>query len=419
MPAMYDSEFKNPLIRWIDTRLPIFTLIQREFGAFPVPKNFNYLWTFGAQASFIMAVMILTGVLLATRYIPTSSEAFGSVQHIMRDVNYGWLVRYIHQVGSSMFFIVTYIHTFRGIYYGSYKKPRELLWILGVAALLVMMATAFVGYVLPWGQMSYWGATVITNMFAAIPVVGDALVTWVWGGFGVDSATLTRFYSFHYLLPFVLVGVVLLHVAAIHICGSNNPLGIEVKSPEDTVPLHPYFTVKDSFGLFVFLGLFAAFVFFAPDFFSDPNNFTPANPLLTPTDIQPEWYFLPFYAILRAVPYKLGGVILMFGSMALLFVLPWLDTSPVRSARFRPIYRPLFFVWLLAIVLLGVVAAHRPEGVWVILGRVGTIYYFLHLLLIMPILGKLERPLPLPPSISRPAIGGGMLPGQAPAQRSE
>jgi ubiquinol-cytochrome c reductase cytochrome b subunit len=419
MATMHDSEFKNPLIRWIDTRLPIFALVQREFGAFPVPRNFNYLWTFGALASLVMVVMILTGVFLAMDYIPTSAQAFGSVQHIMRDVNYGWLVRSIHQVGASMFFIVAYIHTFRGIYYGSYKKPRELLWILGVVTLLVMMSIAFMGYVLPWGQMSYWGATVITNTFAAIPVVGEDIVTWLRGGFAVDSATLTRFYSLHYLLPFVLAGVVLLHVAALHICGCNNPLGIDVKTPQDTLPFHPYNTVKDAFALCVFLALFAAFVFYAPDFFGDPNNFIPANPLQTPADIQPEWYFLPFYAMLRAVPHKLGGVILMFGSMALLFVLPWLDTSPVRSARFRPIYRPLFFVWLLAIVLLGVVGAHKPEGIWVIIGRVGTIYYFLHLLVVMPILGKLERPLPLPDSISRPVLGGGPHPGPAPARRPE
>jgi ubiquinol-cytochrome c reductase cytochrome b subunit len=419
MATMHDSEFKNPLIRWVDTRLPVFALMQQEFVAFPVPKNFNYLWTFGALASVMMVVMILTGVFLAMDYIPTSTQAFASVQHIMRDVNYGWLVRYIHQVGASMFFIVAYIHTFRGIYYGSYKKPRELLWILGVVTLLLMMAIAFMGYVLPWGQMSYWGATVITNTFAAIPVVGEDIVIWLRGGFAVDSATLTRFYSLHYLLPFVLAGVVLLHVAAIHICGSNNPLGIDVKTPQDTLPFHPYNTVKDSFALCVFLAVFAAFVFYAPNFFGDPNNFIPANPLQTPSDIQPEWYFLPFYAILRAVPYKLGGVILMFGSMALLLVLPWLDTSPVRSARFRPIYRPLFFLWLLAIVLLGVVGAHKPEGIWVSIGRVGTIYYFLHLLVVMPILGKLERPLPLPASISRPVLGGGPLAGQASAQRPE
>ena len=409
------SEFSNPVIRWVDTRLPVFALMQKEFGTFPVPKNFNYLWNYGAIAMVMMVVMIATGVVLAMDYMPNAAEAFPSVQHIMRDVNFGWLVRYLHQDGSSMFFIATYIHTFRGIYYGSYKNPRELLWILGVVTLLVMMSIAFMGYVLPWGQMSYWGATVITNMFSAIPVVGDSIVTWLWGGFGVASPTLTRFYSLHYLLAFVLVGVVLLHIAAIHVVGSNNPLGIDVRTPQDTLPFHPYYTVKDSFGLCLFLAVFAVLVFFVPDFFGDPNNFIPANPLLTPADIQPEWYFLPFYAILRAVPDKLAGVSLMFGSMALLLLLPWLDTSKVRSARFRPIYRPMFFVWLFAILLLGVVGAHKPEGIWVKIGQVATVYYFAHLLVIMPILGWLERPLPLPESISRPVIAGGGLPAASPA----
>ena len=288
----------------------------------------------------------------------------------------------------------------------------------GVVTLMVMMSIAFMGYVLPWGQMSYWGATVITNMFAAIPVVGDSLVTWVWGGFSVDSPTLTRFYSLHYLLAFVLVGVVLLHIAAIHVVGSNNPLGIDVKTPQDTLPFHPYYTVKDSFGLCLFLAVFAVVVFFAPDFFGDPNNFVPANPLQTPADIQPEWYFLPFYAILRAVPDKLGGVTLMFASMAVLFLLPWLDTSPVRSARFRPLYRPLFFVWVLAILPLGVVGAHKPEGIWVRIGEVATIYYFAHLLVLMPLLGWLERPLPLPDSISQPVLGP-KYPWQPVPQRSD
>ncbi|MGD0109151.1 MAG: cytochrome b N-terminal domain-containing protein [Rhodopila sp.] len=415
MAIPYKSEFSNPIIRWIDTRLPVFALMQKEFGTFPVPKNFNYLWNYGAIAMVMMVVMIATGVVLAMDYMPNAAEAFPSVQYIMRDVNFGWLVRYMHQDGSSMFFIATYIHTLRGIYYGSYKKPRELLWILGVITLLVMMSIAFMGYVLPWGQMSYWGATVITNMFAAIPVVGESVVTWLWGGFGVGSPTLTRFYSLHYLLAFVLVGVVLLHIAAIHVVGSNNPLGIDVKTPQDTLPFHPYYTVKDSFGLCLFLAVFAVLVFFVPDFFGDPNNFIPANPLLTPADIQPEWYFLPFYAILRAVPDKLAGVSLMFGSMALLLLLPWLDTSKVRSARFRPIYRPLFFVWLFAIVLLGLVGAHKPEGIWVTIGQVATVYYFAQLLVIMPILGWVERPLPLPESISRPVIAGIGLPAASPA----
>jgi ubiquinol-cytochrome c reductase cytochrome b subunit len=319
-----------------------------------------------------------------------------------------------------MFFIATYIHIFRGLYYGSYKTPRELLWMIGVVILLLMMATAFMGYVLPWGQMSYWGATVITNLFSAFPIVGHPIVTWLWGGFSVDNPTLNRFFSLHYLLPFVLVGVVFLHVAALHVVGSNNPLGIDVKSPQDTLPFHPYYTVKDSVGICVFFIIFGALVFFAPNLLGDANNFIPANPLQTPPDIVPEWYFLPYYAILRSVPNKLGGVCMMFGSILVLFVLPWLDTSKVRSARFRPIYRQLIWVWVVAVIVLGVCGAHKPEGIWVVLSRVCTLYYFLHFLVILPILGKLERPLPLPESISRPVTGGGgPLPSGATAKPME
>jgi ubiquinol-cytochrome c reductase cytochrome b/c1 subunit len=339
----------------------------------------------------------------------------------MRDVNYGWMLRYIHQNGASMFFIVVYIHIFRGMYYGSYKYPRELLWMIGVVLLILMMATAFMGYVLPWGQMSYWGATVITNLFSAFPIVGDYIVTLLWGGFSVDNPTLNRFFSLHYLLPFVIVGVTFLHVVALHITGSNNPLGIDVKSPQDTLPFHPYYTMKDSVGVCVYMLVFAILVFFAPNFLGDPNNFIPANPLQTPADIVPEWYFLPYYAILRSVPNKLGGVCMMFGSLIVLFVLPWLDTSKVRSARFRPIYRQLIFLWVLSAVTLGVVGAHQPTGIWVVIGRVATAYYFLHFLVILPILGKLERTLPLPDSISRPVIGGGggPLPSGAAAKPME
>ncbi len=416
---MHDSQYRGSLLRWFDSRLPILSATQHTFADFPVPKNFNYFWNFGALAGVTLMIMIISGVYLAMNYIPDATGAFASVQHIMRDVNYGWLVRYMHQNGSSMFFIVTYIHTLRAIYYGSYRSPREVLWIMGVLVLMIMMSTAFLGYVLPWGQMSYWGATVITNMFAAIPVVGDAVVTWLWGGFGVDSPTLTRFYSLHYLLPFVLVGVVGLHIAAIHVVGSNNPLGIDVKSPQDTLPFHPYYTIKDSFGLCLFLAVFAAVIFLAPNIFSDPTNFVPADPLRTPADIQPEWYFLPFYAILRAVPDKLAGVTLMFGSMGLLLALPWLDTSPVRSARFRPLYRPLFFLWLVSIALLGIVGAHKPEGIWVLIGRIATLYYFAHLLLVLPFISRFEKTLPLPDSISRPVIGGGALPAATPAEAPE
>ncbi len=422
MAGLHKSDFQNPVINWIDTRMPIFTMMQKEYGSFPTPKNFNYLWNFGALAMVNLMIMIITGIFLAMNYQPNTMLAFDSIQHIMRDVNYGWLLRYVHQNGASMFFIVVFVHIFRGMYYGSYKYPRELLWILGVALLLLMMATAFMGYVLPWGQMSYWGATVITNLFSAFPIVGEPIVTWLWGGFSVDQPTLNRFFSLHYLLPFVIVGVTFLHVVALHITGSNNPLGIDVKTPQDTLPFHPYYTAKDSVGLCVYLLVFACLVFFAPNLLGDPNNFIPANPLQTPADIVPEWYFLPFYAILRSVPNKLGGVCMMFGSIAVLFILPWLDTSKVRSARFRPIYRKLIWVWVLAVVALGICGANKPEGIYVVVGRVATAYYFLHFLVILPLLGFLERPLPLPESISRPVLGGaggGPLPGGAAAKPME
>ena len=427
MAGLHKSDFKNPVINWVDSRLPVFTLMTKEYGTFPTPKNFNYFWNFGALAMINLLVMIATGVFLAMNYDPNAANAFDSVQRIMRDVNYGWLIRYVHANGASMFFIIVYVHIFRGFYYGSYKKPRELLWMIGVVLLLLMMAIAFMGYVLPWGQMSYWGATVITNLFSAIPVVGTAVVQWLWGGFNVANPTLNRFFSLHYLLPFVLTGVIFLHVVALHITGSNNPLGIDVKTPQDTLPFHPYYTIKDSVGMCLYLLIFACIVFFAPNIFGSATNFTPADPLITPAGIEPEWYFLPFYAILRSVPNKLGGVGLMFGSIALLFVLPWLDTSPVRSARFRPLYRPFIFVLIAALFVLGLVGGHQPQGIWVILGRVATAYYFLHFLVILPFIGVIERPLPLPESISRAVLphrsggggGGGPLPGGVPANPME
>ncbi len=421
MAGLHKSEFENPVIRWIDSRLPVFTMIQKEYGVFPTPRNFNYFWNFGALAMINLVIMIATGIFLAMNYTPHATMAFDSVERIMRDVNSGWLLRYVHANGASMFFIVVYIHMFRGLYYGSYKTPRELLWILGVVIMLLMMATAFMGYVLPWGQMSYWGATVITNLFSAFPLVGEHIVTWLWGGFSVDNPTLNRFFSLHYLLPFVLVGVVFLHIAALHITGSNNPLGIEVKGPADTLPFHPYYTIKDSVGICVYLIVFALLVFFAPNYLGHSDNYIPANPLVTPAHIVPEWYFLPFYAILRSVPDKLGGVLLMFASIGVLAVLPWLDTSPVRSARFRPIYRILFWVLAFTCVVLGVCGAKPAEGVWVVISRIGTAYYFLHFLVILPVLGKFERPLPLPESISRAVLGGGggPLPGGATAKPME
>jgi ubiquinol-cytochrome c reductase cytochrome b/c1 subunit len=392
--------FNNKVIAWIDHRLPIFSYIEKEYNTFPTPRNFNYFWNFGAIATVMLVLMIATGVVLATNYTPHTTMAFDSVERIMRDVPSGWLMRYLHMNGASFFFIAVYIHIFRGMYYGSYKSPRELLWILGVIIFLLMMATAFMGYVLPWGQMSFWGATVITNLFSAIPVVGDSIVTWLWGGFAVENPTLNRFYALHYLLPFVLVAVVALHVVALHVHGSNNPLGIDPKGPQDTVPFHPYYTMKDGFGVVVFLIIYSAFVFFSPNYMGDAANYIEANPLVTPTHIVPEWYFLPYYAILRAIPDKLGGVLAMFGAIAVLFVLPWLDTSRVRSCTFRPIYKWFMFVLVIDVVVLGVCGANPPEGWYVPIAQLATVYYFFHFLILLPVLGKIERPLPLPPSIA-------------------
>jgi ubiquinol-cytochrome c reductase cytochrome b/c1 subunit len=392
--------FNNKVVAWIDHRLPIFSYLEKEYHTFPTPRNFNYFWNFGAIATVMLVLMIVTGIVLAMNYTPNSELAFDSVERIMRDVPSGWLIRYMHMTGASFFFAAVYVHIFRGLYYGSYKAPRELLWMLGVVILLLMMATAFLGYVLPWGQMSFWGATVITNLFSAIPVVGDSIVTWLWGGFAVDNPTLNRFFALHYLLPFIIVAVVALHVVALHVHGSNNPLGIDPKGPQDTVPFHPYYTMKDGFGLTVFLIIYAAFVFFAPNSLGEPVNYVQANPLVTPNEIVPEWYLLPFYAILRSIPDKLGGVIAMFGSIALLFVLPWLDTSRVRSCTFRPIYKWFVFVLVIDVLVLGYCGAHPPEGGFVIASRLATIYYFFHFLVLLPILGKIERPLPLPPSIA-------------------
>jgi ubiquinol-cytochrome c reductase cytochrome b/c1 subunit len=405
---------QNGLVKWIDSRLPIFTLLDHSVGSgYPTPRNLNYFWNFGSLAGVTLIVMILSGIFLAMNYTAHVDHAFNSVERIMRDVNGGWLIRYIHVNGASMFFIVVYIHIFRGLYYGSYKAPRELLWILGVVLLLLMMATAFMGYVLPWGQMSFWGATVITNLFSAFPIVGEAIVTLLWGGFSVDNPTLNRFFALHYLMPFVIVGVVVLHIAALHQFGSNNPLGIDAKSDKDKIPFHPYYTVKDLFGIGIFAIIFAFFVFFAPNFFGEPDNYIPANPMQTPPHIVPEWYFLPFYAILRSIPDKLGGVLAMFAAIGVLAVLPWLDTSKIRSTKFRPVY--FWFFWLLVLdcFVLGWAGGKPAEGIYVIVGRIATAYYFLHFIVVLPLLGKLETPRPLPSSIAAAVLGSGAAPAGA------
>lgn len=420
MAQVQATKFKNPLVNWIDSRLPIFTMLDHEYNHYPMPRNVNYLWAFGAIAGIMLMIMIATGLFLAMQYSSHTSLAFDSVERIMRDVNYGWLIRYIHANGASMFFIAVYIHMFRALYYGSYKAPREILWILGVIIFLVMMGTAFMGYVLPWGQMSFWGATVITNLFSAFPIVGDPIVTLLWGGFSVDNPTLNRFFALHFLLPFVLLGLVILHTAALHVCGSNNPLGIDPKGPQDTVPFNPYVTLKDGFAVVIFLIVFAVFVFFMPNYMGHPDNYIPANPLVTPAHIVPEWYFLPFYAMLRAIPDKLGGVLAMFGSIALLAFLPWLDRSKVRSCKFRPVYRQFFWILAIDALILGYAGAMPAEGSWLLIARIGTFYYFFHFLVLLPVLGKLERTRPLPNSISESILkGGGSIAASAHAKPME
>ncbi len=479
MASKERTKFDNEIVEWVDSRLPIFTMLQKEYGVFPTPRNFNYFWNFGAIAGIMLVTMIVTGIVLAMHYTGNTHLAFDSVERIMRDVNGGWLIRYIHANGASFFFLAVYIHIFRGMYYGSYKAPREILWILGVVIFLLMMGTAFIGYVLPWGQMSLWGATVITNLFSAIPVVGEAIRTLLWGGFSVDNPTLTRFFALHYLLPFVIFAVVFLHVWALHVTGSNNPLGIEPKDKQDTLPFHPYYTMKDSFGVLVFLILYALFIFFMPNALGHPDNYTPANPLVTPPHIVPEWYFLPFYAILRAITFetnfmmlggfgimflpffintgaffakaftgiklptfngmtprpvlisiglvvvllgaalngkiffltditvldaKLGGVIAMFGSIITWFFLPWLDSHPIRSARFRPAMKTFFMILTVLFLFLGYAGSQSADAAWFgiplsVFALIASGYYFAYFLIILPILAKQEKGLELPASI--------------------
>jgi ubiquinol-cytochrome c reductase cytochrome b subunit len=425
MSFPWANEYKpqHPFMQWMDEKLPLPRFVYNAVGGgYEVPRNLNYFWNFGVLAGAALMIQIITGIVLAMHYAANVSVAFNSVEYIMRDVNAGWFIRYAHMNGASMFFIVVYLHIFRGLYYGSYKAPREMVWLLGVVIFLLMMATAFMGYVLPWGQMSFWGAQVITGFFSAIPLVGEPLRVWLLGGFAPDNAALNRFFSLHYLLPFVILGVIILHVWALHIPGSSNPTGVSVKSKEDTVPFHPYYTAKDAFGLGVFLLVFASLLFFTPNLLGHADNYIPANPLSTPAHIVPEWYFWPFYAILRAftfdflwIPAKLWGVIAMFASIALLFFLPWLDKSPVRSATYRPLYRKFFWALVACIIVLGVCGKMPAEQPWVLLSQLASIYYFAHFLIIMPWIARVERPLPMPASITEAVLAKHQQADAAPA----
>jgi ubiquinol-cytochrome c reductase cytochrome b/c1 subunit len=397
---------QGQFMQWLERRLPIGGLIHSSFIAYPTPRNLNYWWTFGGILAFMLVLQIVTGVVLAMHFTPHVDMAFDSVEAIMRDVNFGWLLRYVHANGASMFFLAAYIHMFRGMYYGSYKEPREVLWILGVLLLLLMIMTGFMGYVLVWGQMSFWAAKVITSLFSAIPVFGESIVTWLWGGFAVGNPTLNRFYALHFLLPFVIAGVVVLHVWALHVVGQNNPAGIEPKSEKDTVAFTPYATIKDAFVLIVFCILFAWLVFYVPNYLGHADNYIQANPAETPPEIVPEWYYLPFYAILRAIPNKLLGVMALGASILILAFLPWLDTSPVRSARYRPLYRQFFWAFVIVCIGLGYLGSNPPDGWYVIFARLFTIYYFAYFLVILPVLGLVEKTQPVPSSISESILPG-------------
>ena len=427
-------EPKAPFMRYLDEKLPLPRLVYNAVGAgYPVPRNLNYFWNFGVLAGVALVIQIVTGIVLAMHYRSDGGIAFASVEHIMRDVNGGWFLRYAHANGASMFFIVIYLHIFRGLFYSSYKPPREVVWLLGLVIFLLMMATAFMGYVLPWGQMSFWGAQVITGLFSAIPLVGESLHTLILGGFAPDNAALNRFFSLHYLLPFVIAGVIILHIWALHLPGSSNPTGVDVKGEQDTVPFHPYYTAKDGFGLGIFLILFTVLTFFAPNALGHADNYIQANPMSTPAHIVPEWYFWPFYAILRAftvdfiLPAKLWGVLAMFGSILLLFFLPWLDTSPVRSGHYRPLFRKFFWFGLIpCVAVLGYCGGSPAEEPYVMISQLATAYYFAHFLIILPLVSMIERPLPLPNSITESVlaeyaagsapIGMGNAPHPAPAE---
>ena len=403
----------HPAMVWLDERLPLPRLIYGAVGAgYEVPRNLNYFWNFGFMAGLCLMIQIVTGIVLAMHFAPDTGLAFDSTEHIMRDVNWGWMLRYGHSNGAALFFAVIYLHIFRGFYYGSYKAPREMIWLLGVTIFLLMMATAFMGYVLPWGQMSYWAAQVITGFFTAFPLIGDGLKEWLLGGFAPDNATLNRFFSLHFLLPFVILGVVILHIWSLHIPGSSNPTGVEVKTKADTVPFHPYYTAKDGWTVGLFMVIYGLFVFYMPNSMGHPDNYIPANPMQTPAHIVPEWYFWPFYAILRSftqpllfIPGKLMGVLAMFASILVWFFMPWLDKSPVRSAKFRPLYRKFFWALVLDVLVLGYCGVSPPEQPYILLAQLATIYYFAHFFIIVPIVSSIERPEPLPFSITEAVLG--------------
>jgi ubiquinol-cytochrome c reductase cytochrome b subunit len=378
----------NNYYRWQAAFL--FNLLSAHLILYGTPANLNYSWSFGSLAGVSLVIQIVSGLFLSMFYTPHIDLAFASVEFIMRDINNGWLIRYIHSNGASMFFIVVYCHILRGLYYGSYSKPRELVWLSGVVLLILMMATAFLGYVLPWGQMSFWGATVITSMFSAIPRVGQSIVEWLWGGFTVNNPTLKRFFTFHFILPFVLAALVILHIALLHREGSSAPVGGD-STGVDQIPFYPYFFVKDLFAFMIYLLVFAVLVLYYPTMLADPNNFIRADPMHTPLKMVPEWYFLPFYAILRSIPHKVAGILTMLFSLLVLFLLPFIGTSSVKDTSSRLFYKVCYFAGLADILVLGWIGQCPPEDVYIFVGQVATLGYFIFFLILLPFSGTLER----------------------------
>lgn len=367
---------------------PILSVVNEHLIAYPVPSNLNYFWGFGSLAGISLVIQIVTGIFLACHYTPDVNLAFSSVEHIMRDVNGGFLLRYMHANGASMFFMVTMVHVLRGLYYGSYQAPREAVWMIGVIMLLLMVATAFMGYSLPFGQQSLWGISVITSLFSVVPFVGTELVQWLWGGFSVNNATLNRFFSLHYLLPFVIAGASIVHIAALHHKGSNNPLGIH--SAADKINFYPYLVYKDRVGLFIYLIIFSVLVWFAPNLLAHPDNNIPANSLVTPLSIVPEWYFLIVYCILRSIPNKTGGVLAIALVFVALLALPFIATSPVRSSNFRPLHRKAFYLFVSACLVLSWAGSKPVEQPYIFIGQAATAYFFIYFFLLAPALGRLE-----------------------------
>ncbi|MEJ5154218.1 cytochrome b N-terminal domain-containing protein [Gluconobacter wancherniae] len=381
---------------WLEKRLPIVSVFRREYVDFPMPRNLNSLWSFGAFAMVALGLLVLSGIFLAINYTPTMADAFASIETIDRRVASGWLVRAIHMGGVSMLFATLYVHMGRSLYYGSYKTPRELIWLTGTGLLTMVMITAFAGYILPWGQMSYWGATVVINAVNAVPGIGHPLASWLLGGDGLGDVALHRFYVLHFVTAFSILGVIALHVASIHVSGSNNPTGVDPQGPDDTVPFHPYYTSKDGLGICLFLAVYAVLIFFLPNLLTLSDNYVMANPVVTPKDITPEWYFAPFYAILRAVPSRLGGLVLAAGSIAVLFAVPWLDRSPVRSARYRPLLKIALPVLFFSFFMLGMAGMHAPTAPWLWVSRLCVAYWYAYFLIMLPLLPKIEKTYPVP-----------------------